>query len=121
MAKEQLSYNEGGTHVHVRHSETDAVWECPIDYLPVAQARGWEPTTAPEPDVSGLFDAATAEGSEQTGFDPAEHTVDEVNEHLSQHAEDSPGEVARVLTLERAGKNRVTIVDPLLGVDPSGD
>jgi hypothetical protein len=40
-------------------------------------------------------------------FDPGEHTVDEVNEHL---AISMPGEVSRVLEAERAGQARVTLL-----------
>lgn len=40
-------------------------------------------------------------------FDPGDHTVDEVQEHLAQSM---PGEVARVLDAERAGQARVTLL-----------
>ena len=112
MANETLHYNDAGTHVLVYNPETDARWECPPDYLPVAKARGWQPAE-PEPDeYADVFAESTAEGEGQTGFDPAEHSVDEVSAHLAKHAESSPGEVERVLDLERAGKNRKTIAVP---------
>lgn len=114
---ENLNYNDAGTHVHVIHEETGGRWECPIDYLPVAQLRGWQPTEPEVHDLDGLFDESSAEGDQQTGFDPAEHTVEEVDAHLALHAEATPGEVVRVLDLERAGKNRKTITVPD-GFDP---
>lgn len=40
-------------------------------------------------------------------FDPGDHTVDEVQEHL---ALSMPGEQARVLDAERAGQARVTLL-----------
>lgn len=117
----ELHYNSAGTHVHVVHSETGGRWECPLDYLPTAKLRGWEPTEPETDDLAGLFDDSSAEGEEQTGFDPAEHSVDEVSAHLAKHAEASPGEVERVLDLERGGKNRKTVVVPD-GFDPiTGD
>lgn len=121
MAENQLHYNTDGTHVHVIHQETGGRWECPVDYLPVAQLRGWEPVEPEDHDLDNLFDDTSAEGEGQTGFDPSEHTVDEVDAHLAAHAEATPGEVVRVLELERAGRNRKTITVPD-GFDPiTGD
>lgn len=108
-AKTKLTYNDSGTHAWVKHNESGGVWACPIDYLDVAKLRGWEPTDAPDTSLDGLFDS-----SEQTGFDPSKRTVDEVNAHLAKHADSAPGEVARVLELERNGKDRATVVDPRL-------
>lgn len=117
----ELHYNGAGTHVHVVHSETGGRWECPLDYLPTAQLRGWEPVPPEDHTLDGLFDDSSAEGENQTGFDPAEHGVDDVTAHLAKFAEASPGEVLRVLELERAGKNRKTVVVPE-GFDPiTGD
>lgn len=121
MTDQELHYNGAGTHVHVQHAETGGRWECPVDYLPVARLRGWEPVAPEVHDLDGLFEDASAEGEEQTGFDPAEHGVDEVSAHLALHAKASPGEVVRVIELERAGKNRKTVVVPE-GFDPiTGD
>ena len=108
MATDDVNFDAERTHVWVKHSETGGVWACPVDYLDVARVRGWEPTDEPDTSLDGLFDEATAEGSSQTGFDPAAHNVDEVKTYLAEH-QDSPGEVERVLELERAGKNRSTI------------
>lgn len=108
MAKRKPVFNEAGTHVYVRNTETGDEWECPAGYLPVALVRGFELCEPRDRSLDGLFD--------QTGFDPADHTVDEVNTHLALHAQSSPGEVARVLALEEAGQNRKTIVDPRLTV-----
>ena len=51
----------------------------------------------------------TSETSTETEFDPAEHTVDEVNDHLQ---EADPAEVERVLQEEAAGKDRATVHAP---------
>ena len=40
------------------------------------------------------------------GFDPAEHTVDEVHDYLDEHPDDEK----RVMKAERAGKARVGII-----------
>lgn len=40
------------------------------------------------------------------GFDPSEHTVDEVNAYVEEH----PDELDSVLELERAGKARVGVL-----------
>lgn len=116
--KQQQHYNAAGTHVLVHNPETGGRWECPPDYLPVALLKGFELAEPDdEPDLTGLQD----EEPEQTGFDPSDHTGAEVEEHLATHAESSPGEVVRVLELERAGKNRKTITVPD-GFDPiTGD
>lgn len=104
---------ENPTHVWVQHEETGGTWACPADYLPVAEQRGWAPIDPPDDSLDGLFDPGpSGEVVEQTGFDPAEHTVAEVNEHLALHAATAPGEVERVLALEAAGKNRATVTDP---------
>lgn len=121
MTEQKLHYNGAGTHVHVRHEETGGRWECPVDYLPTAQLRGWRPVEPEDTSLDGLFDDSTAEAEEQTGFDPAQHDVQAVSDHLAAHAESAPGEVVRVLELERAGKNRKTVVVPE-GFDPiTGD
>lgn len=57
-----------------------------------------EPEPTPEPKASP--------------FDPGEHTVAEVEEYVDAH----PDERGRVLDAERAGKDRVTLVD-WLGTD----
>lgn len=52
----------------------------------------------------------------EDSFDPADHTVDEILEYLSDA---DPDEVSRVVEAERTGKNRKTIVgssaDDLIG------
>lgn len=115
--------NDTGTHVHVVHSETGAHWDSPVDYLPAARRLGWEPADSDVDPLEGLVDVipGTAEVIEQTGFDPAEHTVDEVNDHLAAHADQSPGEVARVLELEAAGKARVGITEGPHAADPDAN
>ena len=34
-------------HVWLKNPETGGVWACPVDYLPVALARGWEHSDPP--------------------------------------------------------------------------
>lgn len=107
-------YNADGTHVFTKAPETGQEWECPVAYLPTALARGFELTKPRDRSLDGLFDEATAEGPNQTGFNPADHNVEGeggVNAYLEANLA-SPGEIARVLDLERAGKNRVSVVDP---------
>lgn len=111
MEEQQLHFNPAGTHVYVVHAETGGQWECPVDYLPTARIRGFEPCAPRDDSLDGLYDTTT-EGEAQTGFDPSVHTVAEVNAHLEAHADQSPGEVERVLALEVAGKNRATVTDP---------
>lgn len=108
--------NAAGTHVWMQNPETGGTWECPVDYAETAVDRGWVYTEAYDDSLDGLFDQpGTGPGEEleggaiQTGFDPSEHTVAEINDHLAQHAESAPGEVERVLELERAGQNRTTV------------
>jgi hypothetical protein len=109
MAKaEQLHYNDAGTHVFVVDQDGNE-WECPVAHLPVARLQGFTPTAPRDRSLDGLID--------QTGFDPADHSVDEVNSYLAEHADASPGEVVRVLTLEQAGQNRKTIKDPRIATD----
>ena len=48
------------------------------------------------------------------GFDPGEHTVEEVVEYVADH----PDELEAVLVAERAGKARVTLLAVLA---PDGD
>lgn len=119
MSKQQKPiHNEAGTHVFVRNTSSGDEWECPNGYLKVALARGFELTVPRDKSLDGLFDESTAEPvGQQTGFDPSAHTVDEVNAHLVEHTDSSPGEVERVLALEVAGKDRKTVVDPRLPVD----
>jgi hypothetical protein len=89
------------THTWMKNPETnDIPWACPNALVDLyIDKRGWELCDDPdaEPDV------------EVSGFNPADHTVEEVHEHIDAN-EDSPGEVERVLELERAGKNRKSLV-----------
>lgn len=115
MSKEQKPvYNTAGTHIFTA-SPTGEEWECPVDYWPVAQQRGFTLTEPRDKSLDGLFDDSTAEGSEQTGFDPAKASVKEIDEHLAAHV-GSPGEIVRVIELEAAGKGR-QVKDPRLSDD----
>ena len=58
--------------------------------------------------VSGAPEGGTDAGTEPDGlFDPSEVNAPEVHEYLK----DNPDDVARVISLERAGRNRKGIVD----------
>lgn len=58
--------------------------------------------------VSGSPEGEPTEGGEPDGlFDPSEVNAPEVHEYLK----DNPDDVARVISLERAGRNRKGIVD----------
>lgn len=110
---QQPIHNAAGTHVFVRNTSSGDEWECPNDYLQVALLRGFELCEPRDKSLDGLFDESTAEPTgQQTGFDPSTRTVEEINDHLAEHAFSSPGEVERVLELEKAGKDRKTVIDP---------
>lgn len=124
MPKSRTYPNAEGTHTHLEHPEMPGQgWWCPVGVADTfVEARGWKHTPPPDTSLDGLFDTSTAEGANQTGFDPAEHDVPDVNAHLEEmHAAGADGEVNRVLELERAGKNRKTVVDPREPVDPDDD
>lgn len=113
MAAEKRVLNKLGTHVWMANPENGIPWECPVDVADVfAGARGWVFVDAPDTSLDGLYDPVEGdvqeEQDEQTHFNPDDHTVDEVNDYLDEHA-DVLGEVERVLEAERAGKNRTTI------------
>jgi hypothetical protein len=100
------------THVWVYNPELDAKWESPVDYLPVALARGWELTDPPSDEYPAPVVDEEAEAklaAAQAPFDPSDHTVAEVQEYLETHGDSPPGEGDRVLAAERAGKNRVSL------------
>lgn len=117
MAEQQEPvFNAAGTHIHLYNPETGGQWECPADVVGVYVARGWEYSPAPDYSLVGLFDdVPPAERPEEgvTAFNPGDHTVEEINAYLAEHAATAPGEVNRVVELERAGKNRKTVVNPL--------
>jgi hypothetical protein len=124
MAEQQEPvYNAAGTHIHLYNPATNGYWECPAAVAQTfVDARGWVYVTPPDRSLEGLFDdVPAAERPEEgvTAFDPNDHTVGEVNDYLAQYAGSSPGEVARVIELELAGKNRKTVVNPL--DDPDGE
>lgn len=116
------TYNADGTHVHLHNALTGGNWWCPVDAAPAMLAHPlaqWEYSDPADHSLDGLFDESTAEGEGQTGFDPSKHTVDEVNGYLAENLS-APGEIARVLELESAGKNRAGVTDPRLADDSDG-
>lgn len=100
--EQERHYNAAGTHVLVHNPETGGMWESPEGYLPTALKRGWELAAPVDED---------AEPGDEAGFDPGNHTVEEVNAYLAEHAEDAD-EVARVLAVESEGKDRKTVAAP---------
>jgi hypothetical protein len=118
------------THVRVENPDTGGVWDCPADYLPVALARGWVESDKPLPGEGEEYPAAVEEVDEeaeaelakaQAPFDPADHTVAEVQDYLDTHGDSPPGEGDRVLDAERAGKNRVTLTGDDAEEDSDGE
>lgn len=58
---------------------------------------------------AGVGSQAVASESGSMAYDPADHTVDEVKAYADSHPADAPG----LLTAERAGRSRVTLIDYL--------
>jgi hypothetical protein len=101
-------------HVWLYNPDTEAMWQAPADYAHIARARGWVDSDGPVDEFAdAAADTVPAEippaEDIQTGFDPSEHGFKEVLDYLNQYRDTAPGEVERVLSLERAGKNRKTI------------
>lgn len=111
------------THVYMVNDDTKGVWDCPADYVPIAEQRGWVQAERPVPVPTDIFDPEPEpETQTVTGFDPADHDVDGVNDYLAPLVDESPGEVARVLEAESAGKARKGILaGPYAPSDPSDD
>ncbi len=91
-------------HTSMRHSEHGGEWEAPTALVDYFTARGWE-VMDDSPAPADSADAEAADTGEAAGFDPAAHTVAEVEEHVATNPDDAD----RVLEAERAGKNRVTL------------
>lgn len=99
------------THVRLENPETGGVWDSPIDYAPIARARGWVDSdkALAEEEVDTTKDPATPVADVPAGFNPDEHTVAEVKEYLDALPAYKTDERDRVVELERAGKNRSTV------------
>lgn len=78
------------------------------ELLAKADAAGISPDLVRTTAGGYIVPKALLEEPEDTGFDPADHTVDEVVEHLE--SADSE-EAERVLSAEKAGKSRKGIVE----------
>lgn len=63
-------------------------------------------TTIGDPRPAGVEAPGTIAEGQAPDFDPADHTLAEVNAHLAANPDDTD----RVLTLERTGKNRASLV-----------
>lgn len=61
MSADERHLTASGTHVYVHNPETGGDWECPVDYLEIAQKRGWELAEPPAESFEGLVDAPVAE------------------------------------------------------------
>jgi len=87
----------------------NGVAQAPITVKPVV---GTGPTSGlmslpPEDDEQQSLDDGDEDPPEiDVGFDPAAHTITEVEDFVNEH----PDEAIDVLDLEEAGKNRVTLV-----------
>lgn len=101
---DDLPVNDTGTHV-LTEAPSGVLWECPLGYLETAKANGYT-----------VVGAKVAEAHQQIGiplFDPADHTVEQIDQHLAEAAENGDvDEIERVLAAEAAGKNRTSITDP---------
>lgn len=93
--------------VRIYNPELDAYGESPragLKYL-----EGWE-----------VVDPTPEEAEALTSYDPAAHTIGEIEQYLDQH----PEELDAVLVLEREGKARPTLIAALekrQGADDEGD
>jgi hypothetical protein len=89
-------------HTWMRHSDHGGEAQLPTALIDHFEARGWVVMDEPPVEDEGhLKDAAEAEAE----FDPSEHTVAEVQDHMAEYPDDAD----RVLDAEAAGKNRVTL------------
>lgn len=70
----------------------------------------------PEPEPDEVEDEGPSGGA--AGYDPGEYKIAEVKDYVETH----PDEVDDVLAAEKAGKNRVTLVEWLTDhTEPAGD
>jgi hypothetical protein len=84
-------------HTWMKHSETGGEWECPTVLIEHYERLGWVVMDSPPeeqlPAVGEFASAADAPApatkDPAVEFDPAEHTVAEVKEHLAEHPEDA--------------------------------
>lgn len=81
--------------VWLRHTEHGGYWEVPEDAASGWGRRGWERVDPPTEDQLLAQEAGTSP------FNPAEHTVAEVQKYLEEH----PNEADRVLAAERGSEH----------------
>ncbi len=93
---------DGSSH-HDELANTDPDHHGAVTTAPVVDG-------VPQPPV---IDGTNVEDDEQDGFDPGQHTVDEVRAYLAGLSDDDPGlaERDRVLQLERSGAKRKSLLD----------
>jgi hypothetical protein len=101
-------------HTWMRHTDHGGQWEAPTVLVKHYEQLGWEvmdhPPTEPQPAIDGFVSAADAPApatKDEPTFDPADHTVAEVEEHLAEHPDDEQ----RVVEAEEASEHpRTSIV-----------
>jgi hypothetical protein len=102
------------THVRLYNPDTGGVWDCPVDAVEGYLRRGWvksdkplagEGEEYPADDIDAQVGVDEWESELAVEFDPSEHTVAEVQEHMAENPDDAD----RVLEAEAAGKNRVSL------------
>jgi hypothetical protein len=100
-------------HTWLRNPDTGGIWACPNRLVDHYKDRGWVDSDPPEeeqPTVGEFASAADAPApatKDEPQFDPATHTVAEIEEHLAEH----PDDAERVVEAEEASdKPRKSIV-----------
>jgi hypothetical protein len=100
------------THTYLVNPDTKGAWRCPDALVDLyVKKRGWK--VAPDPEAAEDIPPAPApvlETEEPTAFDPTGKKVKDVLAYIDPLRESHPGEVARVLLLERQGEQRPTIL-----------
>jgi hypothetical protein len=99
------------THTFMVNPETKGEWRCPNALVDIYEKRGWKKAKDPEDvaDAVSAPPAPVADDVEPTAFDPAGQKVKDVLAYIDPLRDSHPGEVARVLLLERQGENRPSI------------
>lgn len=98
------------THTFMVNAETKGEWYCPDPLVETYEKRGWKKAKDPEevPDAVSAPPAPVAD-EEPTAFDPTGQKAKDVLAYIDPIRDSHPGEVARVLLLERQGENRPSI------------
>jgi hypothetical protein len=99
------------THTFMVNAETKGEWRAPNALVELYEKRGWKKAKDPEDvdDVVSAPAAPVAEDVDPTAFDPTGQKVKDVLAYIDPLRDSHPGEVARVLLLERQNENRPSI------------